>query len=211
MKNNHQFNPLEEVMKRLYGVGISLFLLVCIAQSAFAAVRDWELDSPHSNIYFGVDHIFSNIQGHFNDFTAKVNFDPANLKESRLIFQIKVDSIDTNNGKRDKHLLSTDFFDASKYPLITFESETITDVGNGVYAIAGKLNIKGKVHDLTLPLTLAGIKDHPAVQGKQVAGFNGKITVDRLALGVGDEKFYKMGMLGKDVEIFVSFEALSSK
>jgi polyisoprenoid-binding protein YceI len=198
-------------MKKIHGAGIALFLLICIAQSAFAAVREWELDSAHSNVYFSVDHIFSKIQGHFNQFTARVNFDPANLKESRFLFEMKVDSIDTGNGKRDKHLLSADFFDAGKYPLITFESKTITDAGNGVYAVAGKLNIKGKVYDLTLPLTLAGIKDHPAVPGKQVAGFNGKIPVDRLALGVGDEKFYKMGIVGKDVEIFVSLEALSAK
>ena len=198
-------------MKKLHLSGILFFLLVFLSQSAFAAVREWEVDTPHGNIYFSVDHIYAKIQGHFNQFTTKVQFDPANLQESRFLFEIKVDSIDTNNSKRDKHLLSADFFDAGKYPLITFESKTITNVGNGAFALAGKLNIKGKVYDLTLPLTLAGIKDHPAVQGKQVVGFNGKITVDRLALGVGDEKFYKMGMVGKDVEVFVSLEALSSK
>jgi polyisoprenoid-binding protein YceI len=202
---------VENIMKKLHLGGILFFLIVFLAQNAFSAVREWEIDTPHANIYFSVDHIFSKIQGHFNQFTAKVNFDPANLKESRFLFEIKVDSIDTNNGKRDKHLQSSDFFDAGKYPLIIFESNTITDVGNGVFALAGKLNIKGKTYDLMLPLTLAGIKDHPAVQGRQVVGFNGKITVDRLALGVGDGKFYKMGMVGKDVEIFVSLEALSSK
>ena len=108
-------------------------------------------------------------------------------------------------------LLSAKFFDAGHYPLITFESKTITDSGNGVYAVAGVLNIKGKTHDLTLPLTLAGIKDHPALPGKQVAGFNGRITLDRLSLGVGDGSFYKKGMVGKDVEVLVSLEALSPK
>lgn len=198
-------------MKRVHVVGITLFLLVFIAQSAYSAAREWELDNVHSNIYFSVDHIFSKVQGHFNEFTAKVNFDPAKLQESRFFFEIKVDSIDTNIGKRDKHLLSADFFDAGKYPLITFESKTITDAGHGVYELAGKLNVKGKVYDLTIPLTLAGVKDHPAVQGKQVTGFNGKITVDRLALNVGDGKFYKMGMVGKDVEVLVTLEALSAK
>lgn len=198
-------------MKKLNFAGLSLIIFVFIAQSAYGAVREWELDKAHSNIYFSVDHIYSKIQGHFNEFTAKINFDPTNLPESRFFFEVKVDSIDTNIGKRDKHLLSADFFDAGKYPLITFESKTITDRGNGVYELAGKLNVKGKVYDLTLPLTFAGIKDHPAVPGKQVAGFNGIITVDRLALNIGDEKFYKMGIVGKDVEILVTLEALRSK
>jgi len=198
-------------MKKFNFAGLLLILFVFIAQSAYGAAHEWELDKDHSNIYFSVDHIYAKIQGHFNEFTAKIIFDPTNMQESRFFFEVKVDSIDTNIGKRDKHLLSADFFDAGKYPLITFESKTITDKGNGVYELAGKLNVKGRIYDLTLPLTLAGIKDHPAVQGKQVVGFNGKITVDRLALNIGDEKFYKMGIVGKDVEILVTLEALRSK
>jgi polyisoprenoid-binding protein YceI len=198
-------------MKKIRFFGLSFFLIILIIQSAFASVREWELDQAHSNIYFSIGHIYSKIQGHFNEFTSKISFDPANLQESRFFFKIKVDSIDTGVGKRDKHLLSADFFESGTYPLITFESKTITDAGNGIYEVVGKLNIKGKEYDLTLPLTFAGVKDHPAVQGKQVAGFNGKMTVDRLAYNVGDGKFYKMGIIGKDVEIFVTIEALAAK
>ena len=198
-------------MKKFLFFGISFLLFVLLVPSAYAAAREWELDQAHSNIYFSVRHIYSKIQGHFNEFSAKVNFDPANLKESHFFFKIMVDSIDTGISKRDKHLLAADFFEGSKHPLITFESKTITDVGNGVYEVAGKLNIKGKEHDLTIPLTFAGVKDHPAAPGKQVVGFNGTITVDRIALNVGDEKFYKMGIVGKDVEVLVTFEALAVK
>ena len=198
-------------MKKVHFFGVSFLLFVLIAQNTFAAAREWELDQAHSNIYFSVGHIYAKIHGHFNEFTAKVNFDPANLQESRFYFKIKVDSIDTGISKRDKHLLSADFFESGKYPLMTFTSNTITDAGNGVYQVAGRLNIKGKEHDLTLPLTFAGVKEHPAVPGKQVAGFNGKITVDRLALNVGDEKLYKMGIVGKDVEVLVTFEVLAGK
>jgi polyisoprenoid-binding protein YceI len=198
-------------MKKLSIIGISLFLLVLTSQSAFAAAREWKLDPAHSNIYFSTHHIFATIRGRFHEFTGKVNFDPKNLKESRFVFQIKVDSVDTGVSKRDRDLVSANFFDADKYPLITFESDSVTDAGGGVYNLAGKLKIKGKVHDLTLPLTLAGIKDHPVAQGKQVIGFNGKITVDRLAYGVGNGRLYKLGMAGKDVEVLVSFEALSDK
>jgi len=198
-------------MKKIRILGMALFLSALIVQSAFAAAREWEMDPAHSNIYFSVGHIYSKIQGHFNEFTAKINFDPANLKESRFFFKIQVSSIDTGVSKRDKHLLSADFFDSGTYPLIIFESKTITAAGNGVYEVAGKLTIKGKEHDLTLPLTFAGAKDHPAVPGKQVVGFNGRITVDRLVLNIGDEKFYKMGLVDKDVEVLVTMEALGGK
>ncbi len=191
----------------LFGFGYVL----AWGQSAATAAREWEVDKAHSNIYFTVDHVYSKVRGHFNEFTSIIAFDPANLKESRFAFEIKVGSIDTSIEKRDKHLLSPDFFDAAKYPAMTFTSTAITEGGKGVYNVAGKLTVKGKEHDLTLPLTLAGVKDHPAMPGKQVIGFNGTITVDRLALQIGDDKFYKMGLVGKDVEVLVTIEALSAK
>ena len=198
-------------MKKLHLVGLSILFVFFAGQSAHSAVRSWDVDKAHSNIYFSIEHIFSKVHGHFNDFTLEVNFDPQNLQESRFAFEIKVDSIDTNIGKRDKHLKSADFFDAGKFPLISFESEKITDAGNGVYEVAGKLTIKGEAHDLTLPLTLVGVKDHPSKKGKEVAGFNGAITLDRLAHKVGTGKFFDGGIIGKDVDVLVTIEVLSDK
>lgn len=197
------------IKMRCITIVLGAFLLAAQATSALA--RSWELDKAHSNIYFSVAHIFSTINGHFNDFTGVMQFDPANPKESKFSFEIKVDSIDTSIAKRDKHLLSADFFDSGKYPLITFESTGVEDAGDNVYQVSGKLGIKGEVYDLVLPLTLAGVKAHPAAKGKDVIGFNGKLTIDRLAYKVGNGKFADMGVVGKTVEIFVSLEALSDR
>lgn len=175
------------------------------------AANTWEMDKAHSNIYFSVDHIFSKVNGHFNDFTSEIVFDPADAANSSFSFTVTVDSIDTNISKRDKHLLSADFFDAGKYSTMTFVSTAVTPGDAGLYNVAGKLTIKGKSYDFVLPLVLAGVKDHPAVPGKEVAGFNGKIVLDRLAYGVGTGKFYEMGIVGKDVEVFVSLEVTKNK
>ncbi|MBU1568574.1 MAG: YceI family protein [Proteobacteria bacterium] len=198
-------------MKKFSCIIIALIFLALTGQTVFAAARAWELDNNHSNFYFRVGHIFSKINGQFNDFSGEVLFDPNNLAESRFFFQIKTESINTNIAKRDRHLQSVDFFDADKYPLITFESIKITDAGNNVFHVFGKFTIKGESYDLMLPLTLAGIKDHPAVKGKEVIGFNGELTIDRLAYKVGSGKFYEIGIVGKDVEILVTLEALSDK
>ena len=197
-------------MKTIQIIAISL-LLAFTGSSAFGAARSWELDKAHSNIYFSVDHIFSKVNGHFNEFTLELTFDPANLAESMFLFEIKTESIDTNIGKRDKHLQSADFFDAGKFPTMKFESTQISDTGNGMYDVTGKITIKGQTYDLTLPLKLVGIAEHPAKKGTEVAGFNGTITLDRLAHGVGNGKFHEMGIVGKDVEVFVSIEVLAEK
>ena len=198
-------------MKRFTTLFLTLFILLAASQSVLANVKVWEFDKKHSNFYFSVDHIFSKVHGHFNDYSGEIKFDPANLAESRFYFEIKTDSVDTNIGKRDKHLQSADFFDAAKHPLMTFESIKITDVGGGLFEVQGKFTVKGQVYDLVLPLTFAGIKDHPAAKGKEVIGFNGNVTIDRLAYKIGAGKFYDMGVVGKDVEIFVTLEGLSSK
>ena len=190
---------------------LTLAGLLLFGQNASAAARAWELDTDHSNVYFSIEHIYAEVQGRFTAIAATVHFDPANLKESRFDFEIKVDSIDTGIKQRDDHLRSADFFASSDHPLITFTSNAVTAAGEGVYQVAGTLTVKGKSRDLVLPLTLAGVKDHPATPGKQVAGFNGRLSVDRLALGVGDGKFYKMGLLGKEVEVLVTLELLADK
>ena len=190
---------------------LTLAVLLLFGQNASAAARAWELDTDHSNVYFSIEHIYAKVQGRFAAIAATVHFDPANLKESRFDFEIKVDSIDTGIKQRDDHLRSADFFASSDHPLITFTSNAVTAAGEGVYQVAGTLTVKGKSHDLVLPLTFAGVKDHPATPGKQVAGFNGRLSVDRLALGVGDGMFYKMGLLGKEVEVLVTLELLADK
>ncbi len=198
-------------MKRLSVFIITLSVLVLAGQSVSAAAPDWQLDPIHSNFYFRIRHIFAMVDGKFDNFSGKIQFDPKNLSESRFYFEIQTDSVNTNNAKRDKHLQSSEFFDADKFPLMTFKSVKITDAGNNVYDVLGKFTIKGATYDLMLPLTLAGIKDHPAVKGKEVIGFNGEVTLDRLAYKVGTGQFYKMGMLGKDVQVLVTIEALRDK
>lgn len=202
---------MEVTMKKISAFIILSILILLSGQTVYGAAREWSVDNAHSNIYFSIDHIFSKVHGNFNQFKTEVNFDPNNLAESRFYFEISTSSVDTNIAKRDKHLQSADFFDAAKYPTMTFESKEIRDAGNGLYEVNGTLNVKGKDYDFLLPLGLAGIADHPAKKGTEVVGFNGRFTFDRLAYGVGTGKLHKMGVVGKDVMVLVSLELLSSK
>jgi polyisoprenoid-binding protein YceI len=196
-------------MKIMQTASFIFIAMMVGATSAFSAAPSWKMDKAHSNIYFGVDHIFSKIRGHFNEFKTDIAFDPADLEGSRFDFEIQVNSIDTNIAKRDKHLQSGDFFDAVTFPVMTFSSAKISDRGDGMYEVTGTLTVKDKGYDFTLPLKFAGMKEHPAQKGTNVVGFNGSFVVDRLALGVGSGKFYDMGIVGKDVEVLVSLELLS--
>lgn len=198
-------------MKKITLYSFTLLLLVLSGHPVFAAVQDWQLDKAHTNFYFRIGHIFSKIGGHFNDFSGELRFDPENLSDSRFFFEIQTDSVDTGIAKRDKHLQSSDFFDTGKYPVMTFESTKITDMGKNIFQVLGTFTVKGVPYQLALPFTFEGIKDHPAAKGKEVIGLNGEVTIDRLAYKVGTGKFYEMGVVDKDVEILVSIEALKDK
>jgi len=198
-------------MRKAYLLLFTLLLSLSFTRPLAAAVKTWEIDVAHSNFYFSVDHIYSKVRGHFNSYEGTIRFDPDKAAESAFSFSIKIDSIDTNNAKRDKHLQSADFFDAATFPVMTFQSSRVVAAGPGRLDVFGTFTVEGVAYELMLPLTLAGVKDHPAIKGKQVVGFNGVLTLDRLAYKVGDGKLYKLGLVGKDVEVLVSIEALADK
>lgn len=190
---------------------IVVILIGLIGSPLSAEVHSWEIDKEHTNFYFSVDHIYAKVQGRFTDYKGTFLFDPDNLKGSEISFEIKVKSLDTGISKRDRHVLSKDFLNGSKYPLITFASNSISQEGQNTYMVNGTLTIKGVSSELILPLTYEGMKDHPFLKGSEVAGFNGHLSLDRLIFSVGDGNYYKMGAVGKDIDILVTIEVLRKK
>ena len=192
----------------------SLIVFFCIGllRSPPAAIaRSWEIDKEHTNFYFSVDHIYSKVQGRFKDYQGSIIFDPDNLDSSEISFEIKVKSVDTGLSKRDRHLRSKDFFDSSKYPLITFTSTRITRAGENMYTINGTLMIKDVVAEIEFPLTFQGSSDHPFLKDTEVAGFNGRLSLDRLAYNVGTGHYYEIGAVGKSIDILVTIEVIGKK
>jgi polyisoprenoid-binding protein YceI len=192
--------------KSVYLSAVVIFLLL-LGTNGFAAAPQWKIDPPHSGIHFDVQHIYSTVKGFFNEFDGKIEFDPANLKESRFDFAVKVKSVDTNNSKRDGHLQSGDFFDADKYPEMTFKSKSIAHKMGDQYEVEGVLTVKDVSQNVKIPFTFFGTKPHPANPKMEVAGFEARMDIDRLAYHVGDGKFYQMGVVGKDVKVLITVEA----
>jgi polyisoprenoid-binding protein YceI len=186
-----------------------LFLFVLMPVQVLA--QQWNLDPAHTNFYFEVKHTYAAVRGQFTKFSGDVYFDPANPGKSKFDFVVKVDSIDTKIGKRDTHLRSPDFFDAKRFPEMVFKSSKVTKVGGNRYIVDGKLTIKDVTKDLVLEFDYSGQKDNPLKPGELVAGLDALLTIDRLAYNVGDGKFYKMGVVGKDVDILVTLELLRDK
>ncbi|MBN1904583.1 MAG: YceI family protein [Deltaproteobacteria bacterium] len=190
-----------------------IFLVAAILFSGItqAAPVEWNIDKAHSNFYFDIRHIFSTIRGGFDGFTGKINIDSEKPEASSVTFDVEVKSVNTGINQRDNHLRTMDFFDAGEYPLMKFKSTSVKKVEGNKYVMTGDFTIKDVKKTIEVPFTYLGVKDNPSKQGELVAGFDALFTIDRLAYNVGDGKFYKMGLIDKDVKIFISLELTKKK
>src|SRR6059058_351350 len=99
------------------------FLLYLLLLAPFSAPAEtYKIDSAHSKIAFSVHQFVSNVRGEFHRFSGTIEVDRDHPEQSSVTARISVGSIDTKIQKRDHHLLSAEFFDAAKFPEITFTS-----------------------------------------------------------------------------------------
>jgi polyisoprenoid-binding protein YceI len=109
-----------------------------------AAVSTWKIDPVHSHAEFKVKHMMiSNVKGHFKDLAETLLLDETDVTRSKIDASVEVASVDTRDPQRDGHLKSADFFDAEKFPRLSFQSSRITDRGNGELSVSGDLTIHG--------------------------------------------------------------------
>lgn len=157
----------------------SAFLLT--ATSVMAATYD--LDKAHTQVGFSVKHLMvSTAKGEFRDFTGSFDFDESKSAIKDIDVTIQVASVDTREPKRDEHLKSPDFFDAAKFPTMTFKSEGTTVKEGKASKIKGTLTIKGVSKPVTLDLTYNGRQTDP--WGVTHSGFNLTGKINRKDFGV---------------------------
>jgi len=171
----------------------TLFALPALAEPA-----EWAIDPTHSTVGFSVPHmVISEVDGRFKTYTGKALLEEADLTKSTVEFTAEVASIDTGDAKRDEHLKSPDFFDAAKFPQLTFKSSKITKAGKG-YKLKGALTIHGVTKEVTLDATVSAAVKNPWGKLVRAVKVTGKIkrgdfgltwnkTLDQGGVVVGDE------------------------
>ncbi len=192
--------------KQLLSLAASFLVVGFLAQPLLAADK-YEIDSVHSNIGFSVKHLMvSTVLGHFNDYTGAIEFDKSDDAAFKADVTIQTQSIDTNNENRDKHLRNADFFDAEKYPTITFQSKKLTAAGDG-YEIVGDLTMHGVTKEITIPVTIAGPVKGPS--GADVIGLSGTTTINRQDFGISWNKGLDSGglVVEDNVKLIIDIEA----
>ena len=137
----------------------------------------YKIDVDHSDVMFKVKHLMiSTVTGIFKKFDATLEVDENDLTNAKVYFEADIDSVDTKKEQRDAHLKSDDFFNAEKFPKMTFTSTSIEKVQDEEYRLNGDLTIR----DITKPVALKVEFNGDIVDpwGKERKGFeiNGKIN-----------------------------------
>ena len=191
------------------------FILLLMAALALTSgqslAAEYQLDPVHSSIGFKIRHVLGQVVGLFQEYDGKIVFNPQELDKAKLEVTIKVASLNTFVPKRDQHLLSPDFFAAEAYPLISFVSQKIEHVSGDLYQASGKLKIKQVEKDISVQLRYLGKKQNPMDDKQTLSAIAGNFKIDRLDYKVGDGKFWTMGMVGKEVDIWFDFEMIQIK
>ena len=167
----------------------------------------YEIDSVHSSLGFAVKHLgVSTTRGSFNNSAGSIKFDKDDYSSFSVDVTIQVDSINTHNEARDKHLKSPDFFDAATYPTITFKSNRLEKRGEGA-VIVGDLTMRDVTKQLTIPVTLSGPVKSP--MGGEVIGIAAQITINRQDYGISWSKNLDNGglVVADNVDLVIEIEA----
>ncbi|HEY3355617.1 MAG TPA: YceI family protein [Polyangia bacterium] len=193
----------------MLGRSVVLALVLAAPLAASAQAPAWEVDAAHTHIGFSVRHLMvSNVKGEFTKYKVKIDGDAKDAPKAGIDVAIDVASINTGVADRDKHLKSPDFFDAAKFPTITFKSKKITKAGKGL-KIAGVLTIRGVAKDVVLEAKdISGpIKDP---WGNQRLGLTATTKIDRRQFGLTWNKALEAGgvVVGTDVNINLEIELM---
>ncbi|GAA5181607.1 YceI family protein [Acinetobacter kookii] len=165
---------------------ITLGLAVAsVATLSLAKPVAYQIDPTHTATVFSWNHFgFSTPSANFSDIQGTINVDNAKPANSSVNVTIPLSSLNTNVKALDEHLKTADFFDAAKYPNITFKSTKVQALGKNKYKITGNLTVK----DVTKPVVLDAVLNkqgvHPMTKAESI-GFNATTSFNRSAFGVG--------------------------
>jgi len=183
--------------KWLAATGLAAILTV----PAFAATSTWQIDPAHANTQFTVRHLgISNVQGEFTKISGTIVLDDADISKSSVDATIDVTSVDTRVTRRDDDLKSPNFFDAAKFPTMTFQSTKIWSTGDGAAKMTGNLTIKGVTKEVTLDVD--GPTPPIKAMGGSRRGVSATTKINRQDFGVSADP----GVVGDQISITLDLE-----
>lgn len=182
---------------------IIAFTLLSSLGVAAPAADTYQIDPVHSSVLFKVRHLnVTDFYGRFDDVSGTVTLDPANAANDSLNLEVKADSLDTHNEKRDQQSKGPDFLNVKQFPTITFKSTKVENAGDDTYNVTGNLTLRGVTKPLTIEFKKTG--EGKGMKEEYRAGGETQFTIKRGDFGMT----YMPNVVGEDVTLIVSLEGI---
>jgi polyisoprenoid-binding protein YceI len=197
-KRNDRIQRRAKIMKRYITPMIALFVLFV---PFFTDAATWQIDPDHSSFQFKVRHLtVSNVKGDFSKTRGLVTMDDKDITNLKVEVIIDVASVNTSHAKRDEHLRGPDFFDAVKYPTLTFVSKKVMKTDTNRLKVIGDLTIRGVAREITVE-----VKDP---WGNLRRGATATTRINRKDFGMTWNRVLDTGglLVSDEVEIYVEVE-----
>lgn len=166
-------------------------LLVTVCSIAYATGQQYQPVNDKSSVKFTIKNFGVKTGGDFKGLEGLIEFEKSSPEKSQFDVSVSATTVNTDNSTRDNHLRKEEYFDAEKYPKISFKSDKITSKGSGFY-VTGKLTIKGVTKTVSFPFT-AVAKDDGYL-------FEGSFEINRKDFNVGGNSM----VLGDNVTVNLS-------
>jgi polyisoprenoid-binding protein YceI len=193
-----------------------VILTIAAIAAAFPCVAGasmWKIDPAHASAQFAVRHLMvSTVRGTLGPVSGILKLDEADPTKSSVEASIDVNGIDTREPKRDTHLKSPDFFDAAKYPAVTFKSKKVAKVSDSKFQATGDLTIRGVTKEVVLEVegSPTPFKDP---MGNVRLGGSATTKLNRKDFGLTWNKALDGGgvVLGDDVAVTIDIELIKEQ
>ena len=175
------------------------------------AQNTWSVDNSHTKIEFAVSHlVISETVGFFKTFGGQITTTTDDFNGANIQFTVDVASINTDNDMRDNHLKSDDFFNAEKYPKMTFKSTSFKKIEGKKYKLTGLLTIRDVTKTVEFDVIYNGTVKDP--YGKTKAGFKLTGSINRFDYGLKWNTMAEAGaVVGDMVDIKINIELSKDK
>lgn len=149
-----------------------------------AAPVSYQLDPNHTMVLFSWNHFgFSNPSADLGLGKGTIVFDQQHPARSSVDVTLPLAKLDTFVPALDQHLKEADFFDAAKYPVVTFKSTRVQPLGHDKFNVTGELTVHGVTRQVVLHATLNKTGPHPMTKAQSI-GFDATASLKRSDFGV---------------------------
>jgi polyisoprenoid-binding protein YceI len=176
---------------------LTLTLIVAVLGALAGPVFAQKLAPAQSEIGFAIKQMGVPVEGKFKKFDAQITLDPRKPQDGKVAFSIDTASAGFGSPETDAEVPKAPWFNAAKFPQATFQSSAIKGLGGGKFEVSGKLNVKGQVRDVVVPVQLTQAGTGAAA----ISTASGSFAIKRLEFKIGEGEWADTSMVANEVQV----------